>query len=249
MLSELSKLSKVINYQLIRSARRKTLGLQVKSGQVIVRAPTYLAQSYIDDFIQSKSTWLSSKVAEHNSRSAVTLMNFTHGSFIWFHGETKPLIVDFQSKPQVLNFDDKIKVVLSQRSRDVVDTTLQLNKLAIKVKKQLEQWFKQQAHEYISVRLAVLSEETQLFAQSFNIRQYQARWGSCNSRGELSFNYLLMMTPQWVIDYVIVHELCHLVHMNHSAKFWQLVAQHFPRYREARTWLKAHQSELAWRLI
>ena len=57
-----------------------------------------------------------------------------------------------------------------------------------------------------------------------------------------------MMTPLLVIDYVIVHELCHLVHMNHSKHFWQLVAQHFPEYKTAKKWLKNHQSQLYWQV-
>ena len=81
-----------------------------------------------------------------------------------------------------------------------------------------------------------------------NIRQYSARWGSCNNRKEISFNYLLMMAPPWVIDYVVIHELCHLTHLNHSQHFWQLVIKHCAYFQEAKQWLKHHQTELIWQL-
>ena len=75
---------------------------------------------------------------------------------------------------------------------------------------------------------------------SVRIRTYRARWGSCNARGELVFNWKLIMTPPSVIDYVVVHELCHLHHLNHGAQFWRCVQQAFPDYRNAVNWLKAN---------
>jgi predicted metal-dependent hydrolase len=92
----------------------------------------------------------------------------------------------------------------------------------------------------------MLSETTLLHAKSFKVRKYKARWGSCNNRGELSFNCLLKMLPLWVVDYVIVHELCHLKHMNHSTRFWQLVEQYNPQFRLAKAWLKQNQASLSW---
>ena len=76
------------------------------------------------------------------------------------------------------------------------------------------------------------------------IRDQKTRWGSCSQTGTLSFNYRLMMAPPEVIDYVIVHELCHLTHMNHSKAFWNMVADILPDYTERKKWLKVHGHEL-----
>lgn len=234
----------MIKYQLIKSQRRKTVGLQVKKGQVIVRAPSYLSDEQIDELIKTKSAWLQLKVLEQaNAPLAKTC--FTQGSHIWVNGESKPLNIVFHSVAQVLNLTNEIRVVIATRHHLL---RFDENKLALRVKKQLEAWFLLKANAYISQRLIDLSQLTKLTAKSFTIRQYQARWGSCNNKGELRFNYLLMMAPSWVIDYVIVHELCHLKHLNHSKDFWQLVASNYPRYKEAKTWLKYHQSHLLWKL-
>ena len=120
--------------------------------------------------------------------------------------------------------------------------------LAAAVKKHIEKYFKQQAEDIIPVKVATYSQLTSLTPVSIKIRQYRSRWGSCNSRGELSFNYLLMMLPIDVINYVVVHELCHLEHLNHSKEFWQLVAKHFPQHTKAKKWMKINQSALLWRL-
>ena len=76
------------------------------------------------------------------------------------------------------------------------------------------------------------------------IRNQKTRWGSCSSKGTLSFNWRLMLAPPAVLDYVVVHELCHLTHMDHSPAFWQAVEAVCPDYRNLRKWLKEHGNEL-----
>lgn len=76
------------------------------------------------------------------------------------------------------------------------------------------------------------------------IRNQRTRWGSCSSKGNLNFNCLLMLTPPWVLDYVVVHELCHRLEMNHSARFWTQVERVYPNYKQARKWLKINGNDL-----
>lgn len=81
------------------------------------------------------------------------------------------------------------------------------------------------------------------------IRNQKTRWGSCSEKGNLNFNCLLMLTPDKVVDYVVVHELCHLIEMNHSKTFWQQVEQVMPDYKKHRQWLKEHGNEIMSRMI
>lgn len=252
----------MINYQVLRS-RRKTLALQVKQGLVFVRAPYHLDDKFISTFIQKKEAWLKAKIFEQN-QTVDYCCAFTQGSRLLVFGQLVTLDIIFA------NLSEKLSEKLSDKLGTKSDTYLsalangnqvltivlparikhkRLNKaqLAIVVKKQIEHYFKQQAHQLILPRVEYYSKLIQLSPKTIKIRQYRARWGSCNSRGELSFNYLLMMLPKHVIDYVVVHELCHLRYLNHSSYFWQLVTQYCPDYFNAKRWLKANQSALAWR--
>ena len=80
------------------------------------------------------------------------------------------------------------------------------------------------------------------------VRHQKTRWGSCSSKKNLNFNCLLMMAPEHVRDYVVVHELCHLLEMNHSRKFWSLVEGIMPAYRESYKWLRTQGKNLITRL-
>ncbi len=100
------------------------------------------------------------------------------------------------------------------------------------------------AREYFPKRAAHFQQFTGGTYSRITIRDQKTRWGSCSARGTLSFNWRLMLAPPAILDYVVVHELCHLTHMNHSPAFWQAVEAVCPDYRDSRRWLKEHGQEL-----
>lgn len=229
----------MLAYQLIRSSKRKTIGLQVKHGSIIIRAPHYVCEQDIAHIVKAKSAWLQKKVAEQNDRPKLKNNTFQENSPLSINGELKTLHIHYGLFSEIIIEDNTIQLTLSNRIKSA-------NSEASQVKKQLETWFKQQTINYLDKQLSSCAEKVGVFPKSFKVRLYKARWGSCNSKAELSFSSLLAMTPDWVLDYVIVHELCHLVHMNHSPAFWRLVALHCPNYQSAKVWLKTHQGQLNW---
>lgn len=111
-------------------------------------------------------------------------------------------------------------------------------------KQALEKRFRQAAAEYIPARVTYYHQFTGGSFQRITIRAQKTRWGSCSSRGTLSFNWRLMLAPPRVLDYVVVHELCHLKHMDHSRNFWNAVAEIMPDYKEHKKWLKENGARL-----
>lgn len=239
----------MIDYQVLRS-RRKTLALQVKQGQVFVRAPLHLDEQFIGAFIQKKYAWLKAKITEQN-QTVDLCCDYTQGAKLFLFGQIVTLNIVFANS---VNKTDVYTSILENNQQTLVivfpvhrqkNLTLKLQ-LTAAVKKHIECYLKQQAFNIILPRVEHYSQLTQLVPNTIKIRQYRARWGSCNSRGELSFNYLLMMLPLDVIDYVIVHELCHLRYLNHSNDFWLLVAKYYPSHASAKQWIKANQTALQW---
>ncbi len=109
---------------------------------------------------------------------------------------------------------------------------------------QLHHFYLREAKEFLSERLIVWSEQMNLKPQKVSFRNQKTRWGSCSARGHLSFNWKLIACPLFVIDAILVHELAHLKHMNHSSAFWGLVEQTYPEYKKADIWLAENQYSL-----
>ena len=108
----------------------------------------------------------------------------------------------------------------------------------------LENRYRNAAREVFTNRVEYYHRLTGGHYTSITIRDQKTRWGSCSSRGTLSFNYRLIYGPAGPLDYVVVHELCHLTHMNHSKDFWNMVESIMPDYRIYKQWLRDHGCEL-----
>lgn len=106
------------------------------------------------------------------------------------------------------------------------------------LKEGLERWYTQQAHVIFPIRVMYYERITGGRVNQIHIRDQKTRWGSCSSLRNLNFNWRLIMAPPEVLDYVVVHELCHLTHMNHSREFWEMVGSVMPDYRERKRWLR-----------
>lgn len=129
------------------------------------------------------------------------------------------------------------------KMKDQSDVKLQRNKSDFE--KRLEAPYRDAAKEYIKKRVSYYADILDVTYGNISIRDQKTRWGSCSSSGNLNFNWRLILAPPKVLDYVVVHELCHRIEMNHSKKFWNLVKQVIPDYKEHRRWLKENGSSLS----
>jgi predicted metal-dependent hydrolase len=221
-------------YQIKRS-KRKTLCVHIKYGEVRVLAPMRFPNTEILLFLQQKKTWIETKIQLQIARG-FQLQALQKSNVLLCNGIEKTMVINTSNHFAIS--EDALKVYID------IPSTVASEKRDLYIKKQLANWFQDKALLLLPNRLAQLSYQLELEPTDLYIKRYKARWGSCNSRGEISLNYLLMMTPDFVIDYVIVHELCHLRHMNHSASFWALVAFHYPALKQAKQWLTQHSTKL-----
>ena len=225
-----------IEYQLTRSVKRKSVALSVKEGQVFVRAPWYVKASTIDAFVRSKRQWVNEKLAEHAVLKETREVAFEANGKVYFQGQLIDLVLVSGKKQGSELVGNQLIISLRELPKLLACQEL----LAEKIKQQVFAFYKLAAEQHLCSRTEELADICQLMPRKIQTKKYRARWGSCDSRGTISLNYLLMTCPDWVIDYVIIHELCHLQHFDHSPKFWALVAQYCPNVSEAKAWLKQH---------
>ncbi len=204
----------MITPDLVSRSNRKTLSLSIlKDGQVVIKAPLKMSTEAIDRFVFEKQNWIRQKLAyiEHNKEKYDDVMHYK--KFMLFGNEYSLKLANVK-KIETSNTEMTIYI-----PKDTPEE---------KVMTKLKSWYKKIAKNILEERLDYICKLIKLKPNAFRISDSKGRWGACNSKGNVSFNFRVVMLEPSVIDYVIIHELCHLVEMNHSKKFWNLVYSFLP---------------------
>ncbi len=231
-----------IHFVLRRSrASRKTVTLTVNpKAEVSVSAPIHTSFQKIEEFMLKKSSWIHRKIKEHTYHfNRLQKRRFCHGSQFLFLG--KKHLIDAQEtenprsqisfSPQGWKLD--IAVGLSENQKEKL------------IKEKIMQWYRKEAEEFLAARLFSHARTMDLIVHEVSVRTQRRIWGSCHSHSRKIFlNWQLMMAPIEVIDYVLIHELCHLWVPNHSRRFWQKVAKFNPDYKDHVKWLKTNAYDM-----
>ena len=214
---------------IIKSKRRKTMALKVDAKGVSVHIPSSLPIATAKQFISQKTSWIQKKLAQQSQQICPEKQFIDQEAFLLL-GENYTL--------RLYKSDEKPRV---QQSESEINFYGRINKLSTSaIRAAIIDWYKQQASNYLIARTQWFSDVTNLYPSAITIKTYKARWGSCSIKGEINFNWQLIQAPPAVIDYVVIHELCHLTHHNHSLLFWGLVNHFMPDYKQQRQWLKNH---------
>lgn len=204
----------------IQKSKRKTLVLMVNSaGELIVKAPLKCKEEHIAKFIAEKSAWILKKQqeAKDSINRKIVIENDKEISIL---GQTYTIRLQNVSRCKFSNCDI---IVPNQNSQT-----------------KFVNFLKGQAKKYIHDRVEFYSQRYGFSHKGISITSATSRWGSCGGKNTLNFTFKLMLCPIEVVDYVVVHELCHTKQKNHSLKFWQLVAEILPNYKTLRRWLKTN---------
>lgn len=217
-------------------SRRRTMAIKIYAdGNIKVFVPQGTSKSAIENMIRSKADWIHKKLDEISTAKAIDVKrNFTNGESFLYLGCDYPLQLKVDPKHA------KIMVRL-ENGRLEVNTPVADE---VVIRGALEAWYRFMGAEHIKARLKHFQSLLDVSPNRITIRDQKTRWGSCSSKGNLNFNWRLMMAPSEVVDYVVVHELCHLIHPNHSKNFWNQVSAILPDYRARKDWLKNNGSRL-----
>lgn len=218
-----------LTYSLSVDKRRSSIQIVLKNAdEVVIKAPLKLSTAKIETYLLSHADWLLDRIK--SMQQATSLEPINHGSEIPVLGQLRTLtLIPRQIKKVELSLLPEQLILRYPR-------TLKLTK---------EYLYKLLTDFYIKMATGTLQQKTAHWCNiigvkplHISIRDPKTRWGSCSSRGTISYNWRIVMAPEHIIDYLVVHELCHLKVPNHSALFWQHVHLHIPNYKECRKWLK-----------
>ncbi len=208
-------------------ARRYLLGLQ-PDGSARLVIPRRGSEAEGFRFLERSEAWLLRRVEHWRSRSHAR-EPWQDGSRFLFRGEEVRLRVEEGERGWRLCFSDQV-IPLPQGQPDYREV--------------VEKHLRRMAERELPLRTRELALVHEIKVQRVSVRAQKTRWGSCSARGTISLNWRLIQAPPDVVDYLIIHELMHRREMNHSRRYWKLVAKAFPDYRRAEQWLKSSRLEL-----
>ncbi len=218
-----------IQFQVIFRKRKSMTILVEAPDKVTAIVPIRTSQAVIMEKVQAKASWIIKKLEYFkNFQQSHIPKEFVDGESFLYMGEDYQLQVEQDislGRPEVKLKQGRLYVCTPTRDKKTIESAL-------------EGWYRQRAKEEIQERINYYKQK---ISKDFNrvlIKDQKKRWGSCSSKGNLNFNWRIVMAPLTVMDYVIIHEMCHLVHLNHSKDFWNLVAEINPDYKNQKEWLK-----------
>jgi len=219
-----------------RTNRKKTASIKIEQGVVQVIVPKNLPQKEIDDLLKQKSDWIRKKLIIQQSVPVSKPKEFVSGESFTYLGRNYRLkVLTGQLQP----------VKLKQGYLQVTVPVEQKSDQAL-IRKLLQDWYLDRASEKLEQKTVKYAQQIGVQPSKIRVREYKSRWGSCSVRGEVSYNWRIIISPNPVVDYVVVHELCHLIHHNHSKQYWNQVRSIVPDYQSKRDWLKTNAGLLDW---
>lgn len=225
-------------FSIARSPRRRSISIEIRKAQVVVRAPMGVAQTVLLDFLQQKAAWVKTKIGEQQQALANVPepRRYTQGTQLPFMDEVLTLVIGRGSRAAVARQGQHLHLLLSTRAR-VSDET--------QIRQLLSRWYQQQALAILARKTAELTRALGLVCTQVSVKATRSKWGHCTSRGAIQYNWQILLAPEAIVDYLVAHEVSHLRHHNHSADFWALVASVCPRFKVDRAWLKAQGAHLS----
>ncbi|WP_154668282.1 M48 family metallopeptidase [Pseudoduganella violaceinigra] len=227
----------ILEYVLKRTTRR-SIGFTIDDTGLYVTAPKRCALADIDNAIRAKQHWILSKLDERRQRRAARL-------------EKPPIVWEDGAKLPYLGGEVTLRLYQAPRNRTEFDpAAMELSMGLVQgateqlLKERVKNWYKAQAEGLFQQRLDLYAARLDVQYAGFSLSSADTRWGSCTAQRTIRLNWKLMHFSLPLVDYVVAHELAHILEMNHSARFWANVGRIYPQYEEAKQLLRKRAAEL-----
>jgi predicted metal-dependent hydrolase len=227
--------TKTIEYSIIKSRRIKTSEIIVDADNVSVRSPFHKPISEIHEIVRKKAGWILKKQLEYkNQNPEIMKPNFQDSSTLPYSGKNYALkiITNYQGSEQIEFEHGEFSIYIQGKSSKK------------KARLLYEEWLTETAQSFLDKKIKEYSKELSVEPNQIKLKNLRSRWGSATKDGVINLSLNLLKAPTGVIDYMILHELCHLKIKGHSHRFWDLVHRFMPDYQEKIDWLKVNGSSL-----
>ena len=208
-----------------------------KDVNLIVKAPFWMKSSDIEAFLLEKAEWIEAtgRRLENARRKELESRIRLENGDVFFYLDNKltlTVIREERNRAKIKRIGERLFLWVPYEA----DYEYR--------QKQLEKWYRNEASLVVEEKAREYAKKLHVEFEDIRIKDQKSRWGSCSGKGNLNFNWRILMAPEAVCDYVIIHELCHLEYMDHSQNFWGLVEEICPEYKKCRNWLKEHAQRL-----
>lgn len=222
--------NKTIAYT-INKAKIKNIYITIENGEVVIKAPWYTTRNQIQEVVESKRDWIMKKLEEYNV-SPRKAKEYEDGEKFQILGESYYLNIYYKDiNNAILNVEnEKIEIILPLSYAEEDNTE--------QIKKMIDKMYYMIAEKEVESAMEKTRKMVGLAPEEYKIKKIKYAWGTCSSRKVITINQNLMMYSRKAIEYVVLHEICHLKYMNHSKKFWDMVESYMPDYKEAEKELK-----------
>jgi predicted metal-dependent hydrolase len=226
---------KEISYEIMRSSRATADIVIERDGRVLVRAPQTIPDERIEDMVESKRYWIYKNLAEWRDLNATrVLREYRNGEGFLYLGRSYRLLLVADQAEQLLLKGGRFCL-----RRDLVDTGEM-----VAAKAAFRDYYIACGIERLTLRVNYYAPKVGVTPRKIAVRELGNRWASCSPNGNLALHWKCIMSPQTIIDYIVVHELCHFHHLDHTDAFWNEVDKVMPNYRERKEWLRLNGAGL-----
>lgn len=231
-------------FRIIRR-KRKTISIKIThEGEVIVTSPFNIREETLLSIIKKKEKWITNKLQLFRQQESIKDRNFRNGEKLLYLGKELELEINNLNKENHFKIDeynlyDNLVRILDTKVIVYIDD----NKENI-IRELIVKFYRIEAERLLKERTFYYSKIIGVNPNKITIKDQKTIWGSCSSKKNINYSYRIIMAPVDIIDYIVVHELCHLIHMNHSKEYWKSVESILPDYRDRKQWLKLYGNTL-----
>ena len=214
-----------ITLNIQRTLNLKSISIKINKNCIKINIPFLFSNKKIEELLSKKYTWIKKQLFIQSRNQTLLKKEYIDGEEFIYLGNPYKLKIIIKKKYSIKIMDGLLTVSVKD-----IDNI-------VKIKSLIKRWFLDQSASYFEKKTLYYAKKNNINVLSVKVKGYKARWGACSTKGDIIFNWRLIMAPPQIIDYVIIHELMHIREHNHSPKYWEHVKSVYPNIRAAKDWL------------